>query len=103
MPQPFTTTLSGKVQSGAPVDAIFVNNVQLDAFIIFDIPAPNAGKVIGEVTVRTKNGKPYLTPLQLQGPNAADVALDNGGVAPCNLVIGPNGLDGDFVVQIVAP
>lgn len=96
-------TLAGMVQTSGRIDGIFFNSVELDATVIIELPVANAGMVAGELTVRTHNGKPYLTPLALSGPNAGQFRLDNGGVAPCNLLVGPVAVAGAFIIKIQAP
>ena len=50
----------------------------------------NAGTVIGAVSVvqNPTTAPAYTGVITLGGTNAADFALTNGGVLPCNLVVG---------------
>lgn len=53
----------------------------------------NAGAVIGAVSVTTNPaGGSFAGPIALGSTNAADFALTNGGMLPCNLVVGANNL-----------
>ena len=63
----------------------------------------NTGTAICQVTVTTYSGKPYTTPLQLSGTDGSKFVLSNGGVAPCNMLIGAATIPpAAYAVRIIA-
>lgn len=63
------------------------------------------GSIVGAISL-TWNGTPgtYSTPLVLGGADAAKFALSNGGVVPCNLVVGSTNLaQGSYAITLTAP
>jgi hypothetical protein len=67
-----------------------------------NMSAANAGDVVGAVTVTTNppGGSPS-NPILIGGPDAGKFALTNGGVIPCNLVVGASNLpSGDYQITL---
>jgi hypothetical protein len=57
--------------------------------IIKTLPNNNNGAVITDITAVTGSGTPYLTPITIGGTDAGLFELTNGGVCPCELIVGP--------------
>lgn len=51
------------------------------------LPATNAGALVANITVAATGGT-YAGTLSLSGTDASKFALSNGGVYPCNLIVG---------------
>jgi chitodextrinase len=84
-----------QVWSNAPI-GIGISSVSVGA-------PPNANKVVGVVSVTTANGQPYPGTLILGGTDAAKFALTNGGLLPCNLVVGPTDIPlGTYSINLTA-
>jgi hypothetical protein len=60
--------------------------------IVKTISDTNAGATITTITATTQSGTPYLTPITITGDEAASFAFTNGGVCPCDLVVGATDL-----------
>ena len=52
------------------------------------IPIDNDGVKICTITAVTGSGAPYMQPITVTGDEANKFTLTNGGVCPCDLVIG---------------
>jgi hypothetical protein len=57
--------------------------------IVKDLPNNNNGAVITEITAVSSSEDPYLFPITISGTDAALFELTNGGVCPCELIVGP--------------
>lgn len=69
--------------------------------IIKQIPANNSGLTIMTITATTASGRPYNTPIEFSGDEAASFSLTNGGVCPCELVAGGTDLvPGDHIGRL---
>lgn len=77
----------------AQVEAILLNGSTGPVSI--ELPEANAGEHVADVTVTTKNDKPYTDPLVLGGADGGWFALSNGGVAPCELRVGAGDVTAD--------
>lgn len=77
----------------AQVEAILLNGSTGPVSI--ELPESNAGEHVADVTVQTKNDKPYTDPLTLGGIDGAWFTLSNGGVAPCELRVGAGDVTAD--------
>jgi hypothetical protein len=53
------------------------------------IPQDNDNDKVCTITAVTSSGAPYTQPITMSGTDAAKFALTNGGVCPCDLLIGP--------------
>jgi hypothetical protein len=49
---------------------------------------PNANTVVGAISVTTADGRPYPGQIILGGADASKFVISNGGLLPCNLVVG---------------
>jgi hypothetical protein len=49
---------------------------------------PNANIVVGAISVTTADGRPYPGQIILGGADASKFVISNGGLLPCNLVVG---------------
>jgi hypothetical protein len=88
--------------SGAPVTPAVISVGLTPTSLIIPSSGNDAGDVIGAVTIVTTPG---YTPsaVTLSGPDAAKFALTNGGVAPCNLIVGPNNVPaGSYSISLTA-
>lgn len=66
-----------------------VTALNLSGTTVATLGPANAGTLVGAVTVTTNPpGGTYAGIVTLGGANAAQFALTNGGVIPCNLVVG---------------
>ena len=66
----------------------------------------DAGSYVATITVTPAGGGTYSGTLVLGGTDAAKFALSNGGVYPCNLMVGPVDIPGGptvYNVSITAP
>lgn len=52
----------------------------------------NQGTNICNITVITWSGQPYTKPLILGGTDGSKFVLNNGGIAPCVMSIGPTSI-----------
>jgi Flp pilus assembly protein TadG len=70
-----------------------IASVNLSSTSLTTTGVNNAGATIGAITVTTNPaGGNYTGAITLGGANASSFALTNGGVLPCNLVVGPANL-----------
>lgn len=68
------------------------------------LPVANAGQTVAAVTVTTRSGAAYTTPLELSGMDAGKFALSHGGVLPCFLLVGAIDVArGAYSVKLTAP
>jgi hypothetical protein len=51
---------------------------------------PNANTVVGAISVTTADGRAYPGQIILGGADASKFVISNGGLLPCNLVVGPS-------------
>ena len=58
-----------------------------------NIPTDNDGDLICTITAETGSGAPYAKPISFSGPEAHKFSLTNGGVPPCDLVVGGTDLE----------
>ena len=72
--------------------------------VSFSSPA-DAGGFVATIAVGTgASGGPYVGTLTLGGADAAKFALSNGGVYPCNLMVGASNIGaGTYAINITAP
>ena len=94
------------VRTVAPeVTAILLNGSTDPVYV--DLPVNNVGAVVAAVTVTTRSSRPHTTPLRLEGVDASKFALTNGGVVPCDLIVGAADFIGEdytaYTVEIIAP
>ena len=67
------------------------------------LPATNAGALVANITVAATGGT-YAGTLSLSGTDASKFALSNGGVYPCNLLVGASNIAaGTYNVTVNAP
>ena len=67
------------------------------------LPASNAGSLVANITVAATGGT-YAGTLSLSGTDAGKFALSNGGVYPCNLLVGASNIAaGTYNVTVNAP
>lgn len=86
-----TTNYTISVTVNPAIVSVNLSNASLSAG-----PA-NAGDVIGAVSVTTNPaGTPFAGPVVLSGTDAAKFALTNGGMLPCNLVVGAANIPAGF-------
>jgi len=52
------------------------------------LPQDNDNDKVCTITAVTSSGAPYTMPITMSGTDAAKFALTNGGVCPCDLLIG---------------
>lgn len=68
------------------------------------LPEANVAYPVAMVTVVTHSGDPWTVPLVLGGDDGAAFALTNGGIAPCDLVVGGEDIvGGSYAITISAP
>lgn len=101
--QPPTMTFSFIVDvQAADVVQILLNGSAEGTSV--ELPATNAGAFVADVTVVTHSGKPYTKALTLSGIDATKFTLTNGGVAPCDMNVGPASIGtGSYSIKITAP
>jgi hypothetical protein len=89
-------SLSGYTVTGILVGGVSTANLA--------IGAQNAGALIGAITVTTSPPSgPQNYTITLSGADAADFAVSNGGVQPCNLIVGPSDLAaGSYAITLTA-
>jgi hypothetical protein len=80
-----------------------VVNITLSSVTI--LTTMNANAVVGAITViTTAPSGPYNGSLKLTGPDAASFTLSNGGLYPCNLVVGATSIvAGNYNIDLTAP
>jgi len=88
------TTTSFVVDVGFNLQVVVTDTVTL----LFDgapgpivktgIPQDNDNDKVCTITAVTSSGAPYTQPITMSGTDAAKFALTNGGVCPCDLLIG---------------
>ncbi len=67
-----------------------VMSVNLSNTSVASVGPANAGTVVGAVSATTNPvGGTLTAPIVLGGADGAKFALTNGGMLPCNLVVGP--------------
>ncbi len=81
-----------------------ITSVNLSNTTVNTTGTANAGTVVGAVSVTTNPpGGTYAGVITLGGANASSFALTNGGVLPCNLVVGAANLAaGTYAVTLSA-
>jgi hypothetical protein len=97
------TARFGGSGSQAVIASFTVVSVNLSGTTL-NMPAANAGDLIGAVTVTT-NPPGFGThgPITLGGADAASFALTNGGNLPCNLIVGVSNIfGGSYSITLTA-
>ena len=96
----YTFTLNSNVTLVANFTAFTLTSVNLSNSTVSDV----AGAVVGTVSVTTNPpGGTYSGVITLGGANASSFALTNGGVLPCNLVVGASNLAaGTYAITLSA-
>lgn len=83
------------------VTAILLNGLSVAGPL--NVPAANAGSVVGAVTVTTTPPGGSVAAVTLFGPDGGLFALTNGGITPCNLIVGAsNILAGSYQITLSA-
>jgi hypothetical protein len=64
---------------------------------------PNANFVVGAISVTTADGRPYPGQVILGGADASKFVISNGGLLPCNLVVGSSDIAaGSYNITLTA-
>lgn len=98
---PYAVTI--QIETTAPdVSQILLNGSS--GPVTVTLSADNAGATVAALTVVTHSGDPWTVPLTLSGEDGDSFDLSNGGVAPCNLVVGSTSITaGSYAITISAP
>ena len=94
-------TLTATIGTGSPATTISLSTTSVSFPTAMD-----ANSFVATITVTVATGT-YTGTLVLGGADAAKFALSNGGVYPCNLMVGPANIPasppGGYQINITAP
>jgi len=95
MPATFNTTIPFTIEVAVTVNdtvTLYFNGDPDGPINMTAVPTDNSGTVVANITAITATGTPYTHPITMTGTDANKFSLTNGGVPPCNLVIGATDL-----------
>jgi len=98
MPKPTSFTVSVPFNLTVDVEVGDIVTLYFDGspngpINLSNIPADNDGDVVCHITAETVSGAPYEQAISFSGPEASKFRLTNGGVPPCELVVGTADLE----------